>query len=243
MLSFGICDDNLHFAAVLMKKLHELCALHLPERVDCRILPSFGCADDVMTFMKSQQINVLFLDIDMPKVNGFRLAEHISANYPETIIIFVSSYEDFVFSSFEYSPFRFLRKSHLTEELPLTFKKVIDKCLLEKETLSFVSTDGEQLLRAKDIILFEAQKNYYVVKTTSPTSYKCRGTLGSVEESVKNFDFYRVNSSYIINLEHMAKVENDFVTMKTGEVISISRNKSTLFKSEYMQYLRRRITK
>ena len=243
MLTIGICDDNPHFAQTLIKKLHELCAFNLSERINCKILPSFGSADAVLDYLKKQSINILFLDIDMPTVNGFKLAEHLCSTHPDTIIIFVSSYEDFVYSSFEYSPFRFLRKTHLNQELPITFKKVIDKCMLDKEVLSFNTTEGEQLLRIKDIIFFEGQKNYFNIKTTSATIYRCRGTLNSVEELVKQYDFYRVQSSYIINYEHIVNVENDYVTMKTGEIINISRRKSNIFKSEYMKYIRRRITK
>lgn len=243
MLSIGICDDNPHFAQTLMKKLHELCAYNLSERIDCKIIPSFGAADEVISYLKKQPINILFLDIDMPRVNGFKLAEYLCSTHPDIIIIFVSSHEDFVYSSFEYSPFRFLRKAHLNQELPLTFKKVIDKCLLDKEVLAFNTTEGEQLLRIKDIVLFEGQKNYFLIKTTSSTTHKCRGTLNSVEELVKQYDFYRVQSSYVINYEHITNIENDYITMKTGEVINISRRKSNSFKSEYMQYIRRRITK
>jgi len=243
MLTIGICDDNPHFAQALMKKLHELCAYNLSERIDCKVIPSFGAAEEVVNYLKKQQINILFLDIDMPGVNGFKLAEHLCQTHPDTIIIFVSSYEDFVYSSFEYSPFRFLRKAHLNQELPLAFQKVIEKCLLDKEVLAFNTIEGEQLLRIKDIVLFEVQKNYYAIKTTSSKVYKCRGTLNSVEELVCQYDFYRVQSSYIINYEHVSNIENDCLVMKTGETISISRRKLNAFRNEYMKFIRRRITK
>ncbi len=243
MLTIGICDDNPHFAMTLTKKLYELCVYNLSERIDCKVIPAFGSASDVIKHLKKQSINILFLDIDMPNINGFKLAEYLCKNHPDTVIIFVSSYEDFVYSSFEYCPFRFLRKAHLNQELPITFKKVIDKCLLDKETLSFDTTEGEELLRIKDIVLFEGQKNYFAIKTTNSKTYKCRGTLNSVEELVTPYDFYRIQSSYIINYEHISNVENDCVIMKTGENINISRRKLNSFKTAYMQFIRRRITK
>ena len=243
MLTIGVCDDNPYFAMTLTKKIHELCTYTLPDHIDCKILPAFGSANDVIKYLDNRAINILFLDIDMPDINGFKLAEHICLFHPDTIIIFVSSYEDFVYSSFEYCPFRFLRKAHLNQELPLTFKKIIDKCFFDKEALCFNTTEGEQLLRIKDIVFFEGQKNYFAIRTTSSSIYKCRGTLNSVEELVKQYDFYRVQSSYIINYAHITTFENDSITMKTGEIINISRRKSNSFKSEYMKYIRRRITK
>lgn len=243
MLTIAVCDDNPHFAMTLSKKLHELCAYNLSERIECQIAPTFNFADDVIGYLKYNPIDVLFLDIDMPKVSGFKLAEYLCEEYPDTVIIFVSSYEDFVYSSFEYCPFRFLRKSHLNQELPITFKKVIDKCLLDKETIAFDTTDGELLFRVKDIVYFEGQKNYFLIKTVSGNAYKCRGTLNSVEKTVEKYDFFRIHSSFIVNFEHIENVENESVMMKNGQRINIGRNKIGLFKSSYMQFIRRRIAK
>ena len=241
MWTIGICDDNPHFAMMLSQKIHELCSIRLSERIDCKVLPSFNSATTVQEYLKTRSINVLFLDIDMPGINGFQLAEHICAEHPDTVIVFVSAYEDFVYSSFMYSPFCFLRKSNLTQELPETFERIVKRCLLDKETLTFDTTDGEEILRIKDIVLFEGQKNYYVIKTTSGKLYKCRGTLGSAEEAVAKYDFFRVQSSYIINLEQIEKVDNDRIVMRTGENIGISRRRHSEFKSAYLEYIRRRM--
>ena len=67
----------------------------------------------------------------MPSINGFDLSKVLCEKHPGLIIIFVSSYEDFVYSSFEYCPFRFLRKTHLNDELEITLSKAIEKlCLI-----------------------------------------------------------------------------------------------------------------
>ena len=240
MWTIGICDDNPHFASMLSKKIYELCATRLSDRIDCKVLPAFGSAESVREHLKTGYISVLFLDIDMPGENGFQLAEYIREAHPETVIVFVSSYEDFVYSSFDYSPFRFLRKSHLTLELPETFERLVQRCFLEKEALSFDTTEGEVLLRITDVVLVEGQKNYYEVKLVSGQNYKCRGTLSSVEEMLSEFDCFRVNSSYIVHFERIQKFEGDHILMQSGEEIRISRRKYGEFKSSYMEYIRRR---
>ena len=243
MLTIAICDDNPQFAKILSQKIHALCAYNLSEHIDCQVVPSFGSGEQVLNYLKKQSINILFLDIDMPIMNGFKLAEHIRQDSPDTIIIFVSAYEEFVYSSFEYCPFRFLRKAHLDQELPITFKKVIEKCLLDKEILSFNTTEGEVILRIKDIVFFEGQKNYYLIHTTSSTLYKCRGTMESVEQLVKKYDFFRIHAAFIVNEEHIENLSNDgLVTMKNKKVITISKRRMANFKDSYMKFIRRRIT-
>lgn len=244
MLTIAICDDNPQFAKILAKKINFLCAHNLPERIDCHIAPIFGSAENVLQFLKIQAINILFLDIDMPKINGFKLAEYLCKHYPETIIIFVSSYEEFVYSSFEYCPFRFLRKSHLEQELPITFQKVIEKCLSDNEIITVLSTEGEQILRTKDIVFIEGQKNYFMIYTTTNKTYKCRGTMDFANQLVCEYDFFRIHAAYIVNEEHIDSIDNSgYVKMKNGKIIDISKRRFSAFKDDYMQFIRRRFSR
>lgn len=240
MLTFAICDDNLHFADSFRRKIYELCVKYVPETIDCRVLGVFTSGTDLKDFMDNNPISVLFLDIDMPEISGFELAHYICKNHPETIIIFVSSLDDFVYSSFDYSPFRFLRKSRLTEELPDCFKKVLEKCTSDSESATFNSVDGEQIIRFKDIVYLENDANYYVVHTGDGNEYKCRGSLNAVEGILGKHDFYRIQQSYIVSFDHIETVSGKDVIMKTGEKLPISRRCFNEFKSAYMQYSRRR---
>ena len=244
MLIVAVCDDNLTFAKMLASKLTRLCAVQIPERVDVQSVQIFTSASDVLRFMNQQTINVLFLDIDMPVMNGFKLAETLGKTDPDTIIIFVSAYEEFVYSSFEYCPFRFLRKTHLDQELPATFQKVIEKYLSAHEIVTVSSTDGEQILRTQDILYIEGQKNYFCLYTTANKSYRCRGTMDFAEDLIRNFDFFRIHAAYIVNEEHIDSVDNSgYVKMKNGKIIYISKRRFSAFKDSYMQFLRRRFSK
>lgn len=245
MLTIAVCDDNPQFAHILTQKIRHLCAHHLPDRIDCQIAPEFGSADEVLQYLSKFSINILFLDIDMPQTNGFHLAKVLNEKYPDTIIIFVSAYDNFVYKSFEFNPFRFLRKDYLEKELPVTLQKVIEKCTMNSETIIFQTTEGEILLRVKDILYFESEKNYYTVHCASGAVYHCRGTIASIEETTKKYDFFRIRSAYIINEEHVECMDDKtgIVQMKDGLVISISRRKVSDFKNSYMEFIRRRFTK
>ena len=148
MLTIAVCDDNPQFARQLTARLRELCAHVLPERADCRITAAFSSGEEVLRYLRDSSIHVLFLDIDMPSMGGFELASRLKEAAPDTLVIFVSAYDDFVYSSFEYAPFRFLRKSHLEEELPVTLQKVVEKCLMDSETLTFPTVEGVLTIRA-----------------------------------------------------------------------------------------------
>lgn len=242
MLTIAVCDDNAQFAKILAQKLRSLCAYTLPEQAECRIAPIFSSGAQVLEYIKEHTVNILFLDIDMPGMSGFELAEKLRAFSPDTVIIFVSAYEEFVYSSFEYCPFRFLRKTHLSQELPSTFRKAIEKCLIDKEIITLDTVDGEVILRLKEIIFFEGQKNYYIAHTESGADYKCRGTMDSVEKLLAERDFFRVHAAFIVNEEHIENIDNSgFIVMKNKKAISVSKRRMSAFKDSYMKFLRRRL--
>ena len=243
MLTIAVCDDNPQFAKLLAGKLRQLCAYSLPDRIVCQVEHPFHSADEVLHYLSVRSIHILFLDIDMPEVSGFKLAETLKDRYPETIIIFVSAYDNFVYSSFEYSPFRFLRKSHLEEELTVTFQKVIEKCILDDETMTFQTTEGEVILRLRDILYIEGDKNYFVIHSIT-TDYRCRGTMTAAEEMTAKYDFFRIHSAYIVNLEQIDRIDDTgIVRMKNGNALEISRRKVAAFRDAYMQFTRRRFAR
>ena len=244
MLTIAVCDDNLRFANQLADSLRELCATRLPERIDCRLAPVFTRGADVLAYAAENTINVLFLDIDMPGMDGFALASALRESSPDTVIVFVSAYDEFVYSSFEYAPFRFLRKTHLAEELAVTFDKVVEKCMLDSESMEFETVDGRLMLRLRDIICFEGEKNYFVIKTTSGKGYRCRGTLSALEHSLDGYDFFRVHAAFIVNMAHIQSIhDGGDVHMQNGIRVFISRRKIPAFKQAYMQFTRRRFVR
>ena len=243
MIRFLICDDDPSFAAALTEQLTNLASKY-SEELDMRIGPTFTDGKLVLSSMDRIPFDVIFLDIDMPNISGFDLALEITKRNPKVLIIFVSAYDNFVYQSFAYSPFRFLRKLHLKEELPPAFGKAIEKCLSETQALSFISTDGNVTLRPSEVLYFENDKNYYNIYCENGATYKCRGTIKALEGVCTDKRFFRVHSAYIVNLEHIAETQNSStVIMKNGTVISVPSPRRAEFKEAYMKFVRRRYSR
>lgn len=87
--------------------------------------------------------------------------------------------------------------------------------------LQFDTVEGDQIIRLKDILFFESCKNYYLIYHAGGQVYKCRGTLSDVEQRMKEFDFYRVHSAYLVNLDHIQAIKsNSKLTVTDGHEIS-----------------------
>lgn len=243
MITIAICDDNVDYLRNFALSVRKIYAKSLSEEYINDAVIEFSHANDILHYLKKFPIDILFLDIDMPQTNGFELAEKLNRLYPDVIIIFVSSHENFVYSSFEYSPFRFLRKSHIDDELRDTFIKAVDKCLTLNDIMTFNTVDGDISLKAKDILYFEGNKNYYYIYTLRNV-YKCRGTLLNVEKLTENFCFFRIHSAFIVNMENIETVIDRLtVQMTNKKILPISQKRAAEFKRAYMNFIRKRFLK
>ena len=243
MIRIVICDDDPSFAAAMTEKLTAEASKYDPE-LDFKIGPTFTAGELVLSYMEKSSFDIIFLDIDMPNISGFELAQEITRKNPKTLIIFVSAYDNFVYQSFAYSPFRFLRKLHISEEFSVAFEKAVEKCISDTQGLSFNASEGNVTLRPSDIMYFENDRNYYCIRCENGVSYKCRGTIKSLDSIYSDKRFVKIHSGYIVNLEHVAEVlSGSEVKMKNGVVLGISQSHKTGFKEAYMQFARRRYSR
>jgi DNA-binding LytR/AlgR family response regulator len=237
MLTIGICDDNIRFASFLQDKLDHLC-FSLPEHLEYKIY-CFHTAHEVLSFAKKNPVHILFLDIEMPETNGFELANQLQALHLNTLLIFVSSHDSFVYQSFRYQPFRFLRKDYLDEELPVAFQDAVHTYLTENNVYVFRTTIGKQNLSLKNILYIESQKNYIRIHCFN-NQYTCRSTLTEISTTLSQHNFIRIHAGYLINLQNVKNLEQNHVVLVSDIKLPISKKYLTAFKNKYAIFLQRR---
>ncbi|KIR01505.1 two-component response regulator [Lachnospiraceae bacterium TWA4] len=104
----------------------------------------------------AQNLDVLFLDIDMPMVSGLEVARTLRENGSEVILIFISAHEQYVFESIEYQPFRYIRKERIEVEvfhaLKAAYRKVIN---LQSKYIVLKIDDCDMIIKMDEIMYFE----------------------------------------------------------------------------------------
>lgn len=241
MLTICICDDQPHFAIKIEQRIKEICALQIPDYLDYQILPSFSSAKEVLHFLNHHTIDLLFLDIEMPGIDGFTLAEQLKEQCHNLLVIFVSSHDELVYDAFFYSPVYFLRKSEMDQQLSRIMQKVICRYLSDTGTMPFQTKDGEVILQIKDILYLEADHNYYNIYCADGMTYRSRGTLIAMENIMQKHHFSRVQSAYLINIAHIKQHPTaNVILMSNDKKILISRRRADTFKEDYSTFIRRR---
>ena len=239
MFNIIFCDDNSQYLTWLVKHVQRVCSTVIPREIDYSIGPAFGSGEEMMKYIADNHVDVLMLDIDMPDLTGFEIAQILCDEYPQMKIIFMSAYDSFVYSSFEYYPFAYLRKSHISKELPTVIKRIVEKMNESERQLTLTTTLGMKQVDISSILYVESNKNYCTFHLIHNKKYVCRGTLSTYENEVMSYDFFRIHSAFLVNLEHVARIlEKGFVLVK-NETLPIAQRRLQEFKKTYMDYLRR----
>lgn len=236
MIHIYVCDDSAEFRDPFCALLAKLAPECFTPTLAYKIENGVAGGEKLLEVMESEPVDVIFLDIDMPVINGFELAKRITAQNKDAVVVFVSGYDHYVYRVFEFFPFAFLRKSHIAEELPDVLKRISGRFDRENKTISLNSVDGTVKFHTEEITYICSQGNYYVVYTNKG-SCKCRGTLSEIEELVCGFDFYRIHSAYIVNLNHIRQVGRNEVLLKGVKVpIPIAQRRLAGFRAAYSEF-------
>ena len=172
---------------------------------------------EALAFLKTNQVDFVFLDINMPKLTGMDLAALLPAR---TKIVFTTAYSEYAFESYTFQTIDYLLK-------PITLKRFLAS--VQKIEQYFLKPGPEYLLNAeqgqefffvksgkifrkillKDILYFEGEKDYVRLVTGHEQMLIYR-RLKDVEEQLKP-PFMRVHNSYIINYEQLSKIEDNHI--------------------------------
>lgn len=211
-------------------------------------------AADGIAAIRRHQPDVIFLDIEMPHMNGFDMLEQFDKLTFD--VVFCTAYDQFAIKAFRYSALNYLLKPIDPDDLVETVRRVEEKnaapqkaqieLLLQNlkqpaATLNRIAlTTGEGLLFADsaDILYCEAVSNYtnVVLKTQKVLVSK---TLKEIDEVLSGGTFFRIHHSFLINLNHVQKYvrgEGGYVMMPDGKSVSISRAKRQEFVEMFSRF-------
>ncbi|MBD5104855.1 MAG: response regulator transcription factor [Ruminococcaceae bacterium] len=233
MIRIAVCDDERDFSERI-KVLIEKYSTEQTDESDITIFSSGSCF-----LSDSTNYNAVFLDIDMPDIGGFDIAEQISGR-GNTLIIFVTTHDELVYSSLKFRPFRFIRKAHLEEELPETLDAVNKEILKLGVNTKFMlqTKNGEVLIDVTNIEYIEIYTHSMQVYTASGEILECYGSLSAMEKQLNDFDFVRTHKSYLVNCKYIFSIEKNRIILDDKAEIPLSRYKADTVKSKFKNHLR-----
>lgn len=236
MIRTVIIDDEPHATKSLEILLSEDCP-------QVQVIASFNHPAEALIFLRSNQIDLLFLDIDMPFMNGFELLNRLAPiNFN---IIFVTAYDQYAIKAFKFSAFDYLLKPVDEVELINSVRKLENESkrstqnsnfehLLEVfksgqtavKRIALPTLEGFEFVEVEKIIRCESDSNYTKIFLQNLPMMLVSRTLKEIEEILSDLPFIRVHNSHIIAKNHVkkyVKADGGYILMIDNAEIPISR--------------------
>lgn len=226
------CDDDTIFLDMIIKCVSDEVYKH---SVNAQLI---GYISGEEMFAQNEYLNAdaLFLDIDMPGMTGFYIAEQLGKMTHPPVIIFISNKDQLVFESFSYHPFWFLRKSDL-QQMPEVVEKLIAYIQTEKYIFHFEMRKQRISVSLKDIRYFENDNHYVTVHATA-ASYKYKASIGDISKELSAFYFVRPHVGFLVNCRYISTLRKNALQLISGEIIPIARNRMKETQKQFIIYTR-----
>ncbi|MEZ4883673.1 MAG: LytTR family DNA-binding domain-containing protein [Chitinophagales bacterium] len=218
-----IVDDEL----MARKSLEKLCS-RIPEVEVVQICEN---AEEALEVLEKKEIDLVFLDVEMPGLTGIELLDHVSV-MPQ--VIFTTSKTEYAFEAFQYEatdyvqkPVRFPRLQQAVQKAIAIYEKTNDNSIDESKGLNeeeIYIKDNNRYVRIKydDMLYVEISGDYATIFTTK-NRHIVHSTLKNMESKLPQNRFLKVHRSYIVNLNKIIDIEDNTLVV-ADKVIPISRS-------------------
>lgn len=218
-MKIAICDDYPVFAQELKRNIEDICA-----KKDWILDSTVYTSPHTMLENNLSAVQVVFLDIDMPELNGLIAARELRKRYPDIILVFVTAFIEYAPAGYHVSAFRYLLKQQLGSSLPEVMDDIHQKLIESTEKIALKSKAGEIVVPLKDILYLEGTPNRMVLFHTTKTSQaiEVQGKLVDYEKLLDGKGFVRLQRSFIVNMAQISKISGYKVSLRNGEVLKAS---------------------
>lgn len=199
----GICDDMEYWRQEIAGVCNKKCKEH-----DIQVEYLFFSTGKEL-LQSGKELDLLFLDEEMPEVSGLEVKEAFEEYNSNTVIIFVTNHEEILHDSFGKNVYGFLRKPINY----MVFSKLFDKLLNKLDRRSYIqffdSINGHQYIPCSNILYIFAEGSYSKIVMNKGNSVTIRKGIGELDNEITYKYLVRIHKSYIVNLMQSCTLDYD----------------------------------
>ncbi|HKL02410.1 MAG TPA: LytTR family DNA-binding domain-containing protein [Cryomorphaceae bacterium] len=238
-MKIAILDDEKHAAETLQWQLDRHEASSEPIKVYTEVYKALG-------EIKASPPDVIFLDIEMPGLNGFQFLEELQK--PEVKVVFTTAYDRFAIRAFKVNAIDYLLKPIEDEAVVAALERLKSRtnsntpelireafATIEKEKnknckIALPSAQGLDFIKCEEIIYCQSESNYTRISLTGGRKILVSKTLKEIGNMLPDSNFLRTHNSYIVNtdrIEKFIKANGGMLQMENKDEVKISRNRKS----------------
>ena len=220
MIRVAFCDDDSHF----LERLHQSVDLWFTEHQIVSSCTEYLSAKALWNSIETTGFDIFFLDIEMPEIDGMELARQIREALPDSVIIFLTSHDEFAPDGYRVQALRYLSK--------LTWKQYLSEALSaameqqEKQptgSLAVSHYGNIHRIPYRDILYIRHISRYCQIVTKAGKTIQDERGIKRLFEIIEDERFIFIDRGAFINLDYIQKIENGEAVMINGDSLPISR--------------------
>ncbi len=243
MLKALLIDDEPDCLRLLELQLSEQCP-------QIEIVGQFTSSMEGLHAIRALNPDVVFLDVEMPEMDGFALLGQLGEI--SFSLIFITAYNEFAIKAFRYSALDYLLKPLDTHELQEAVAKAEKRQRIDQRQIQMLqsqwqggqhpqkiavpSRNGVTFIELKDLAYCEADSNYTKLFTNAGKSHLLSKTLREVQQVLEERNFLRVHRHYLINLDHIKsyhKGEAAYLEMEGGTIVPVAKSQKQRLEQKF----------
>lgn len=233
-MRIAICDDEEQYRTQLRALITRLGG-DLDHEIN-----SFYDGHDLLAEFDRKPYDIVFLDIEMPEMDGITLARNLRSRSSDVQIVFLTGHVEYAIEGYEVNALRYLTKPVQVDKLREVLNHVSSQNASQRQLI--VKEDGNELvIDLGDIIFFEAQ-NQYVRICTDRGDHLVRYNISDFELQLKDDGFFRTHRGYLVSLARIKKIIKNDVVLDSGKgevTVPVSRGNTKLLKEALYSYVER----
>ena len=216
-MRIAVCDDN-------PKELERIKGCFCRIQGHTPVCSYFDSTSTVMEILKTENspYDLYILDIEMPGMNGLKLAKSIREKDSRALFVFLTSYTRYMKDVFDVVTFDFIEKPISDEKLLQILERAATYLNITSQHFSFGYRASRYSLKY-DRILYIEKKGRQALIHTFEDVYKTNMTLEEIWKQLNPKSFVHIHSSYIINLYNLDRKDNEIAIMRNGEKLHITK--------------------
>lgn len=232
MIKAIIVDDEKHSVATLAWKIENFC----PE---IKLVAQFTDSSEALSYIRDNQPELLFLDIEMPRLNGFELLDELgdAINFE---VIFITAYDEFGIKAVKANALDYLLKPVQNQELKASIEKYKQKKLNEPDResgnitniktnrIALATKESIEFVDPQEIISCSSDSNYTMIYLDGDRKKLISKTLKEVEQWLSPYGFFRTHHSHLVNVSHIkeyVRADGGYLLLSNNKEIPVSRNR------------------
>lgn len=230
--TIGICDDELEMCYINKKIIAESITNIFGDDDEYFGVVIYNSADELLQHIS--KIDILFLDVEMPVMDGMEVGKFIVKENPECKIIISTSNEKRYGEAFRINAHRYLNKPLKKDEVEEAILSALGKTIGCRTIAAYQNRIKYNI--SMNEILYIKSYNGYVEIYTANNVFTLNTSLDQLEQDLDNRIFFRIHRQYIVGFKNISSVSKNTIKLINGEQLTVSKRRQSEFEKAYVEY-------